>query len=1120
MASPKPPRDIPPSDGWRIPSAPADPAAGTPPKALDTPETKTENFPRLDTKCPTSTFAIWTLWCEKMQKLWENGIKTGLSFKQHKIDCDACKLTKALRPHAESTNREGSTEPGQLIWSDVLVLNIESKEGYMYVVHFTDDFSRYSKIYFLKKRSDIYEAFKQYIIWFEKEYNKQEPLIRREIKEIVYSSNIRELQTDQAGEYTGTEMEAICDMYRIKQRFSSAYLHENAAIAERIWETLQSMVRAMLHTATFPKSLWPIAFRHAAYLHVRLPHAKFNDQYTPYEKFYNKKPDLSNVKVFGCTAYAFIDKGLRKAAGQKLDDRAEKCVYVGNDEISTSYLLLDISTQTVFKSGMVTFVEDIEKFGKMISSDDMPSNYDFSIPDKIPQPYIGEHDAKNDPIQSIQEINIFLDHDDNEIYGLVCMKTKNFNKIWIKASDMLSNNPSNCKLLKDYLISRKQKNQQNDYYPLFAIIKRKEGQDIHDSIIVSHDRIRVECYGVVDEKDGYFSDIRHSRAIFPADNICLFNDNIESSSKNTEFLEMINSLQVLKPPKSLSRRTHKTMGKLSSIARSNQGKKHGVKAYALQIQKQSLKSTKHTDVTTKHLQYKEPKTYKQVLKTPDKSSWLKALWSEIQQLKDMKSLKLLKGKPQGKNIVDTKFVYKLKLLETGDIEKYKVRLVAKGYTQIPGIDYYEAFSPTPQTTSIRIVLVQIIQFGLKPFGLDVSGAFLNSKLEEEIYIKFPDGIKVDGCEYAQLLNSLYGLHQAGINRHKLCDHIILSYDPRIKKLVTEPCMYYLFDKNVQFVLTVHVDDLLGGCNSDPFYEGLIQHFKKTVQIQEKGIPTQMLQMKLDWNLALSTVSISQERQIIQLYIKYVGLENKKMFDSPMDPKLKIIKGDPNNLPEVEYLNLIGALYFIARMSRPDVYYAVNALSRMNACYTMEHWRYLLRVLIYLYHTKDQHLTYRRADIDKTKPVTIYGDSSFADDPNNGRSTSGNVCYYYGNPVSWQCEQQIYVALSTSESEYVNITYAFRDGLYIINILQEEMGFNITPITTYIDNIGAGYMAESRINNKRTKHIHYKYHKVRESIELGLFDLVHVHSNLNVADIFTKALERGLFQKFRQWLLRC
>ena len=64
------------------------------------------------------------------------------------------------------------------------------------------------------------------------------------------------------------------------------------------------------------------------------------------------------------------------------------------------------------------------------------------------------------------------------------------------------------------------------------------------------------------------------------------------------------------------------------------------------------------------------------------------------------------------------------------------------------------------------------------------------------------------------------------------------------------------------------------------------------------------------------------------------------------------------------------------------------------------------------------------------------------------------------------------------------------------------------------------MVESRINKKRDKHIHYEYHKVRERIELGLCDLIHAHSDLNYADIFTKALERGIFQKFRQWLLRC
>ena len=61
----------------------------------------------------------------------------------------------------------------------------------------------------------------------------------------------------------------------------------------------------------------------------------------------------------------------------------------------------------------------------------------------------------------------------------------------------------------------------------------------------------------------------------------------------------------------------------------------------------------------------------------------------------------------------------------------------------------------------------------------------------------------------------------------------MSYDPRIKKSVTEPCMYYLLDKDIQFVLTVHVDDLIGGCNSDSFYQELVKHFQKTIKFTEK-----------------------------------------------------------------------------------------------------------------------------------------------------------------------------------------------------------------------------------------------------------------------------------------------
>ena len=86
---------------------------------------------------------------------------------------------------------------------------------------------------------------------------------------------------------------------------------------------------------------------------------------------------------------------------------------MGNDEISTSYLLLDENTEKVHRSGMTTFVEETAKYGKIISSEEMPSNYNFSLPDKLPMPYTNKYDDKNDPAKEILEIAIYLDHDDN-----------------------------------------------------------------------------------------------------------------------------------------------------------------------------------------------------------------------------------------------------------------------------------------------------------------------------------------------------------------------------------------------------------------------------------------------------------------------------------------------------------------------------------------------------------------------------------------------------------------------------------------------------------------------------------------------------------------------------------
>ena len=116
----------------------------------------------------------------------------------------------------------------------------------------------------------------------------------------------------------------------------------------------------------------------------------------------------------------------------------------------------------------------------------------------------------------------------------------------------------------------------------------------------------------------------------------------------------------------------------------------------------------------------------------------------------------------------------------------------------------------------------------------------------------------------------------------------------------------------------------------------------------------------------------------------------------------------------------------------------------------------------------------------------------------------------GNPVTWSIEKQTNVALSTSEAEYIAITSGFKEAKYFINLMQVEMKLRVTPIRSRVDNIGAGYMAEQSVTNKRTKHINLRYHYVREEIsEFKNFEMEYVATKANTSDIFTKPLDRGL-----------
>ena len=136
------------------------------------------------------------------------------------------------------------------------------------------------------------------------------------------------------------------------------------------------------------------------------------------------------------------------------------------------------------------------------------------------------------------------------------------------------------------------------------------------------------------------------------------------------------------------------------------------------------------------LRKKEPKMVNDALEDDD---WCKAMVEEIEQIEKNKTWSLV-PRLDDKNVIGTKWVFRNKLDENGEITRKKDRLVCKGYAQEEGIDYEETFSPVARMEGVRTLLAYVAYKGFKVYQMDVKSIFLNGILEEEVYIEQPKGI--------------------------------------------------------------------------------------------------------------------------------------------------------------------------------------------------------------------------------------------------------------------------------------------------------------------------------------------------------------------------------------------
>lgn len=518
-------------------------------------------------------------------------------------------------------------------------------------------------------------------------------------------------------------------------------------------------------------------------------------------------------------------------------------------------------------------------------------------------------------------------------------------------------------------------------------------------------------------------------------------------------------------------------------------------------------------VATVHAQgASEPRTLQEALRGPDSASWLKAVDKELKSLIDMGTFEFIDNLPKGRRAISSKLVFKIKRLPDGTIERYKARLVARGFSQMPGLDFDEVFSPVVKLTSIRVLCALAVRLGLHFHHLDVDTAFLNGELEEELYMRLPNGISEHSGKIVRLRRSIYGLKQASRVWNKLLDAELEKLG--FRRIHADYCIYVLQrGKSICFI-AVYVDDIGILCDDLKFMQEIKHRIGQRFKIKDLGVISQLLGIAIDYDQEKRVLRLSQTRYIEES-LKRFHCDDGITRRTPLSSGVKLSKADsPSTDAEKEamadrltlYQALIGTLMYAMLASRPDIAFAVGILSRYCSNPGEIHLNEALHCLRYLGGTKDWVIEYDGTIIDELISLILgYSDSDWAGDVDTRRSTSGYVFLMCGAAISWSSKLQTSPALSSTEAEYMALTRTAQEAIWLRQLL-EQLGFQQTKPTRLLgDNMSSIALSKNPADHPRTKHIQLCHHFIRFAISDGQIDLEYVPTAQQAADGLTKGL---------------
>lgn len=501
-----------------------------------------------------------------------------------------------------------------------------------------------------------------------------------------------------------------------------------------------------------------------------------------------------------------------------------------------------------------------------------------------------------------------------------------------------------------------------------------------------------------------------------------------------------------------------------------------------------------------------PSNYEEAVQGKNSREWRLAIQDQLQSLEANHTWDIVDA-PRDINLIDTKWVFKIKMLPNGQIDRYKARLCARGFTQEYGIDYLDTFSPVIRMESLRILLALAAVRDLEVHQMDVVSAYLLGELEDDAYLKPPKGLEVPPGKALKLKKGMPGLKQSG----RIWNKTITAFFEKAG-LRSIPADHSVFTNTSRsIIVAIYVDDLIILARTVAEMEPLKKALSEAFEMKDLGEAKYVLGVSIRRDRSQRTLAMDQEHYIREL-VSASGPRLDHRASTPANGYANITKAESDEpLVDVcEYQTLVGKLNWLARTSRPDIAFVTQKLSQFAHKPSVRHLGGARNVLQYLAQTA--HLTIKYCE-EEPRGLAGYADADYAADETR-RSTMGYIFTFAKGPITWSSKLQRSISTSTTEAEYHALAYAGKEAVWIRNLL-DQLGYaecSTGPTSLYSDNEGALALVKNPEFHARTKHIDVSAHYIRELAEDKKIKTEYAPTHKMLADILTKPLKKVQHQK--------